>query len=302
MRREHFVNFTLWFAAFMGAVALTAVPGLLTDQTHAALWVALFVIGLALMAVLLVVAVVAALGDKEERRVLEKRNKMIPLVGMVICGVGLLAFASWYFWPSRQTSSPLASLVQPGPHARLVITGLTPYTAGDGPVGLRIMVANKGDAPTNPPSMVQVVLPSSAILSELQLREIVDKQAARVGGLFAQDRKDLVSVEPGEDGSLGQPVMVPRADWRAATEGKITLYVIVLFAYTDGHLRDGAMWVHSYCAAFRGPDGYEVCENRTFVQAAGLPASPASTRAGSSWGSSATPSTSTPPAGVSPRR
>jgi hypothetical protein len=109
MRREHFINITLWVGAFWGAVALMGVAGSVTDLVHRVLWNACAIVGFALMGLCFVTALVAAISDKREREELGKRKKMIPLIGMVACGIGLIGFAVWYVWPtSRENTAPIA--------------------------------------------------------------------------------------------------------------------------------------------------------------------------------------------------
>jgi hypothetical protein len=129
VRREHFISFTLWVGAFFGAVALMAAPLLVIEHEHHLLWLTCFLLGVTLMSLCFLVALAAALGDSAERQALGRRHKMTPLIGMVVCGIGLLAFAGWYFWPDAfpamfkaSTGSKVLSAMAP----TLPVAGTTP--------------------------------------------------------------------------------------------------------------------------------------------------------------------------------
>src|SRR5229473_7615666 len=61
------------------------------------------------------------------------KTRMIALLGMIICGVGLIASASVYFWPIRPTPNDAASL------ARLAELGWTVKPSRD---GIQFEIAN----------------------------------------------------------------------------------------------------------------------------------------------------------------
>ncbi len=66
-----------------------------------------FTIGLLGAAVL-----IAIRGERDAEREGAK-NRMIPLIGMIVCGIGFLGFAAWYFWPTQtQLTSDLDNTIK----------------------------------------------------------------------------------------------------------------------------------------------------------------------------------------------
>ena len=41
-----------------------------------------------------------------------RRQRMLPLIGMIACGIGFLGFAAWYFWPTIPANSAKNSPVE----------------------------------------------------------------------------------------------------------------------------------------------------------------------------------------------
>lgn len=84
----------LWFiASLAGAAILAALTVILSPQSpfwrailHGGIWI------------LMTCAVLIFL---DMRQPLKERARVIPLIGMVICGLGFLGLATWYFWPSQ---------------------------------------------------------------------------------------------------------------------------------------------------------------------------------------------------------
>jgi hypothetical protein len=87
---------TLWFfASLAGAAILTALAVILPPQS--ALWS-----GILYGAIYLLLAC-AILIFLDMRKPLRERRKVIPLIGMIIFGLGFLGCAVWYFWPTIET-------------------------------------------------------------------------------------------------------------------------------------------------------------------------------------------------------
>ena len=83
---------TLWFVASLaGAAIFTALAVIVSPQSP--LWRDILVGG----AYVLLVCAVLIFFDM--RQPLRERPKMIPIIGMVICGLGFLGCVAWYFWP-----------------------------------------------------------------------------------------------------------------------------------------------------------------------------------------------------------
>jgi archaellum component FlaG (FlaF/FlaG flagellin family) len=105
MRRGHVINFALAAFGVSGGAVVAAVIGLATDASHDQFWVGLLIGATVIAALAVVVALILALGDKEEAEELGRRGKMLPLIGMILCGVGLAGFGAWYFWPASAPST-----------------------------------------------------------------------------------------------------------------------------------------------------------------------------------------------------
>jgi len=106
MRPAHVVTIstTIFGVAAGGVVAF--IIGLATAPTYHQFWLGSFVIASVIAILSGAVALIQALADKEESQALERRRKMIPLIGMIISGIALVGFGSWYFWPSAHTEAP----------------------------------------------------------------------------------------------------------------------------------------------------------------------------------------------------
>jgi hypothetical protein len=102
MRRDHIFNIVLALATLCGGGALAAAYAVVSDPIHAALWRVCAVVGFILLGLGLLAVTGIAVGDRKEREAIEGRRKMVPLVGVVICGIGLIVFAGWYFWPQSK--------------------------------------------------------------------------------------------------------------------------------------------------------------------------------------------------------
>lgn len=96
----------LWFVASLaGAAILTALAILVSPKSpiwRTILWGAAYI--------LLVCAVLIFL---DMRRPLRDRNRMLPLIGLVIFGIAFLGCSAWYFWPTRGAAKAEINAGQP---------------------------------------------------------------------------------------------------------------------------------------------------------------------------------------------
>jgi hypothetical protein len=113
MRRDRLIAILCALAAVPLGVALMAAPLLFPTLPRLAL-ASLFYGGILSAVVLIGAAVVLALRDQEGADNTREPNKLIPIVGMAVCLLGLLGFASWYFWPKPIISDIAAA--KPGLH------------------------------------------------------------------------------------------------------------------------------------------------------------------------------------------
>jgi hypothetical protein len=94
---------TLWFVASLaGTVAMTALAVIVSPRSP--FWRDVLVGG----AYVLLVCAVLIFFDM--RQPLRERPRMIPLIGMVICGLGFWGCVGWYFWPpsgDQREAAPL---------------------------------------------------------------------------------------------------------------------------------------------------------------------------------------------------
>jgi hypothetical protein len=94
---------TLWFVASLaGAAILTALAVIVSPQSP--LWRDVLVGG----AYVLLVCAVLIFFDM--RQPLRERPKMIPLIGMVVCGLGFLGCVAWYFWPTAASQDKVGAI------------------------------------------------------------------------------------------------------------------------------------------------------------------------------------------------
>ena len=123
MRREHVITFAATIFGVASGAVVAAIIGLATDGAaeHRPFWIGFFVAAAIIAIASGVIACIAAFADKEEVERLERRHKMIPLVGMIICGVGLIGLGAWYFWPSPQAmhSARTAASVRSAPTSQV---------------------------------------------------------------------------------------------------------------------------------------------------------------------------------------
>jgi hypothetical protein len=114
MRREYIIAFLLMLASIPAGVAVNAgadyFPAL-HAYSGKALLVSVFI-----MTLLLVAAVIIAIRGERNAEREGKERRMIPFVGMIFCGLGFVAFGTWYFWPAARpfetvASSPLNDVV-----------------------------------------------------------------------------------------------------------------------------------------------------------------------------------------------
>lgn len=83
MRRGHVINFALGGFGVFASAALSAAIGVATDTTHRSFLGECFAGSAIIATVAGIVALVGALGDKDEAQRLERRRRMLPLVGMI---------------------------------------------------------------------------------------------------------------------------------------------------------------------------------------------------------------------------
>ena len=91
----------LWFfASLAGAAILTALAVIVSPQSL--FWRAVLFGGIYLF---LICAVLISL---DMRKPLKERSRMVPLIGMVVFGLGFLGCTIWYFWQQNisQSASP----------------------------------------------------------------------------------------------------------------------------------------------------------------------------------------------------
>jgi hypothetical protein len=60
--------------------------------------------GIGLTAFLLVLAAIIAIRGERAAEREGAKKRMIPLVGMILFGIGFIGCASWYFWPTSETA------------------------------------------------------------------------------------------------------------------------------------------------------------------------------------------------------
>lgn len=105
MRRDFVIAILLALAAVPLGVAMMAAPLLFPSAPHWAL-VLCFYGGIALAFLLIGAALLVAVRDERRAERRGQRNRMIPLLGMMVCGIGFLSFGAWYLWPARQPFVP----------------------------------------------------------------------------------------------------------------------------------------------------------------------------------------------------
>jgi hypothetical protein len=105
MLGEHRFHLFLWLAAAALSVSLGGLEYIPFLKEHPGSFIGFLILAV----VLLLLGVGSALqGEARTPRPGHKR-RMVSLLGMVICGLGFVAFAAAYFWPSGlQTDSPSA--------------------------------------------------------------------------------------------------------------------------------------------------------------------------------------------------
>ncbi len=99
MRRDFQFALLLALAALPAGMALMAAP-YYAEATLKAYASEFFWGGIFVTAILIFVAVIIGLRGEANRPEGGHRQRMIALVGMVVCGAGFLGFAGAYFWPS----------------------------------------------------------------------------------------------------------------------------------------------------------------------------------------------------------
>jgi hypothetical protein len=115
MRAANVVSLSTAVFGIAGGGVLASIVGLATDPAHRQFWVGCFVACGVVAALSGIVALVQALADKEETDDLRERHKMIPLICMIVCGVGLVGFGTWYFWPPAKHATVAAATVVAAP-------------------------------------------------------------------------------------------------------------------------------------------------------------------------------------------
>jgi hypothetical protein len=100
MQRGEKVDLLFWLAAAALAVALMPAADLVHDIEIVYKW-AFFGLCSLIAAVCFGRAVYLTWRDESAAPRQEHKRKMIGLIGMAVCGVGFLGFATFYFWPQR---------------------------------------------------------------------------------------------------------------------------------------------------------------------------------------------------------
>jgi hypothetical protein len=134
MHLDRRITFLLFLAA--SALALAAIPAadLIKDIPMAGKWIISAICVLAAFGFFVRAAIIAWQDEKAAPTSLRKR-KMIGLVGMTICGLGFIAFAAFYFWPSAASQSKHQAYTPPPTFQQIfesdfphVLKGKTEYT------------------------------------------------------------------------------------------------------------------------------------------------------------------------------
>jgi hypothetical protein len=141
----------LWFfASLAGAAIFTALAVIVSPQSP--LWRDVLVGG----AYVLLVRAVLIFFDM--RQPLRERPKMIPIIGMVTCGLGFLGCVAWYFWPPSVPQKEAAPLqekeaIQPGAQKQVSLlwecqTATVPTVVPSGGVNtIEAMIDDNGTHP-----------------------------------------------------------------------------------------------------------------------------------------------------------
>jgi MFS family permease len=107
MRREYIIAFLLMLASIPTGVAVNAAADYF-PALHAYSGTAL-VASIFIMALLLVAAVIIAIRGERNAEREGKERRMIPFVGMILCGLGFVAFGAWYFWRAARAIETVAA-------------------------------------------------------------------------------------------------------------------------------------------------------------------------------------------------
>lgn len=106
MRRDYLVGILVGGASLPAGVALMAAPQLFLDHpSHQVLQFCVFG-GLALTALMFLAAIGIALRDEESAKRRGQARPMLAIVGMAVFGIGFIACAAWYFWPTQARITP----------------------------------------------------------------------------------------------------------------------------------------------------------------------------------------------------
>jgi hypothetical protein len=106
MLPEQRINLWYWLAAAAFAVAIMPLPDFLQSVTPQHKFIFMVIATLAALLCFLK-AVSLAWKDEEKAPRIERRRKMIPLVGMIAFGVGFIVCAAWFFWPIKSEEQKL---------------------------------------------------------------------------------------------------------------------------------------------------------------------------------------------------
>ncbi len=104
MRRENQIHLYLWLAATAIAVALIPVASFI-ESISARGKIGVILVTAAIAILCLGKALILAFKDEEHVSKIEQRRKMMPLIGMVVFGVGFIGCAAWYFWPVKEDAA-----------------------------------------------------------------------------------------------------------------------------------------------------------------------------------------------------
>ena len=103
-----------FFISGVGVAMVASAGPLAFPDAPRELWRVIFVVGA-------LVAILPALFLGYEYRHIAQAKRALPLIGMIVFGIGFLACAAWYFWPAR-APLPATATEQPPKVEPLVVT------------------------------------------------------------------------------------------------------------------------------------------------------------------------------------
>jgi hypothetical protein len=113
MRREFLTALVLSVAAIPAGMAASGAIeyfSYLKDHPGLSFWGSTLVT----LALFALAAALAVRGERDAEREGAKK-RMTPLIGMIVCGVGFVGFAAWYFWPPQSSVQAIGAPPAPSP-------------------------------------------------------------------------------------------------------------------------------------------------------------------------------------------